>query len=418
MGEKARVLYISYDGMTDPLGQSQVIPYLAGLSRKGYRIHLLSCEKKNRFAQHQQQVYELLDKAGITWHPKSYTARPPVVSTLYDIGRLLAATRRLHKKYGFSLVHCRSYIAAFAGLYLKKKQGVRFIFDMRGFWADERVEGGIWNIKNPVYRAIYKYFKRKEREYLLHADHVITLTEKAKQLIQTQFGLHEKTPEISVTPCCANTQFFSENNIDTSEKEALTRQLKIKQDDLIITYSGSLGTWYMLDEMLDFFKQLSAVFPKAKFLFVTHDEPGKIFAKAKIKNIDSTKILIHRAFYKQMPLALSLTKIALFFILPVYSKQASSPTKMGEIMSMGIPFITNSGVGDVDTFVERTGTGLLVRDFTKDAYETAISKIPGLLKLDPAVIRNLAMKEYSLDFGLSVYYNVYEQLTAKPQPLL
>jgi len=54
MNEKACVLYISYDGMTDPLGQSQVISYLAGLSRKGYRIHLLSSEKKNRFAQHQQ----------------------------------------------------------------------------------------------------------------------------------------------------------------------------------------------------------------------------------------------------------------------------------------------------------------------------------------------------------------------------
>jgi len=417
MGEKARVLYISYDGMTDPLGQSQVIPYLAGLSRKGYRIHLLSCEKKKRFAQHQQQVYDLLDKAGITWHPISYTARPPVVSTIYDIRRLLATARRLHKEHGFSLVHCRSYIAAFAGLYLKK-QGVRFVFDMRGFWADERVEGGLWNLKNPVYRAIYKYFKRKERQYLLQADHVITLTEKAKQLIQTHFGLYDKVPEISVTPCCADTQFFSENNIDYTEREALARQLTIKQDDLIITYSGSLGTWYMLDEMLDFFKQLSSVFPKAKFLFITHDEPEKIFAKAKTKNIDTAKILIHRAFYKQMPVALSLTKVALFFILPVYSKQASSPTKMGEIMSMGIPFITNSGVGDVDTFVEKTGAGLLVGDFTKEAYARAISKIPGLLKLNPADIRILAMEEYSLDYGISVYYNVYEQLTAKPQPML
>ena len=416
MDEKARVLYISYDGMTDPLGQSQVIPYLAGLSHKGYRIHLLSCEKKNRFAQHQELVYEMLNKAGITWHPISYTSRPPVVSTLYDIQRLLTATRRLYKEYGFSLVHCRSYIAAFAGLYLKKKQGVRFVFDMRGFWADERVEGGIWNIKNPVYRVIYKYFKRKEREYLLRADHVITLTEKAKQLIQTHFGLHNKTPEISVTPCCADTQFFSENNIDHAEKVALARQLKITHDDLIITYSGSLGTWYMLDEMLDFFKQLSAVFPAAKFLIITHDNPEKIFTKAKIKNIDTEKIVIHQAFYKQMPLALSLTKIALFFILPVYSKQASSPTKMGEIMSMGIPFITNSGVGDVDAFVEKTGTGLLVKDFTDNSYKETTAKIPALLNADPAKIRRAALEEYSLDYGISVYYKVYERLTATPNP--
>ena len=40
------VLYISYDGMTDPLGQSQVLPYLKGLSNRGHRITILSCEKQ------------------------------------------------------------------------------------------------------------------------------------------------------------------------------------------------------------------------------------------------------------------------------------------------------------------------------------------------------------------------------------
>ena len=42
----ANILYLSYDGMTDPLGQSQVLPYLAGLSKKGFRFHLISFENK------------------------------------------------------------------------------------------------------------------------------------------------------------------------------------------------------------------------------------------------------------------------------------------------------------------------------------------------------------------------------------
>src|SRR5205814_6316570 len=36
------VLYISYNGMLDPLGQSQVIPYLKELSKLGVRFTLLS----------------------------------------------------------------------------------------------------------------------------------------------------------------------------------------------------------------------------------------------------------------------------------------------------------------------------------------------------------------------------------------
>ncbi len=35
--KKGHILYISYDGMTDPLGQSQVLPYLKGLAKKGYK---------------------------------------------------------------------------------------------------------------------------------------------------------------------------------------------------------------------------------------------------------------------------------------------------------------------------------------------------------------------------------------------
>ena len=45
-----RALYISYDGMTDPLGRSQVLPYLQGLSERGHEITLLSCEKPARMA--------------------------------------------------------------------------------------------------------------------------------------------------------------------------------------------------------------------------------------------------------------------------------------------------------------------------------------------------------------------------------
>ena len=45
MIKKHAILYISYDGMLEPLGQSQVIPYLGMLSKK-YKIFLISFEKK------------------------------------------------------------------------------------------------------------------------------------------------------------------------------------------------------------------------------------------------------------------------------------------------------------------------------------------------------------------------------------
>ena len=47
--EGRRVLFISYNGMLDPLGQSQVIPYLRELARAGVRFTLLSFERRAAF---------------------------------------------------------------------------------------------------------------------------------------------------------------------------------------------------------------------------------------------------------------------------------------------------------------------------------------------------------------------------------
>jgi hypothetical protein len=73
--------------MTDPLGQSQVIPYLEGLTRQGFEFHLLSCEKPERLSSEFNQISEKLQQAKIHWHPIRYTSRPPVISTLIDIRR-------------------------------------------------------------------------------------------------------------------------------------------------------------------------------------------------------------------------------------------------------------------------------------------------------------------------------------------
>jgi glycosyltransferase involved in cell wall biosynthesis len=403
------VLYVSYDGMTDPLGQSQVIPYIEGLTRQGFEFHLLSCEKPEAYNANFEQISEKLQQAKIHWHPLRYTSRPPVISTLMDIRRLQKEAALLHRKHHFQAVHCRSYIASFVGLRLKKRKKVPFIFDMRGFWADERLEGNIWNRKNPIYYFIYKYFKRKEKEFLSHADHVVSLTENGKNEILQNFGLI-KFPEISVIPCCVDIELFSGEKISNAEKNTWKERLKIKNDEFIISYVGSIGTWYMLDEMLDFFMVLNKSYHNAKFLFITPENPEKILSVSKSKNLDTGKIIIYKAKRHEMPSLLSVSNISLFFIRPVYSKKASSPTKMGELMSMGLPFITNSGVGDIDQLINEYKIGITVKDFTETAYLETIKAIPTLLENDKEVSKNVAKPKYSLQYGIELYLKIYNQL--------
>ncbi|MFB6306546.1 MAG: hypothetical protein ABEH43_06090, partial [Flavobacteriales bacterium] len=141
-----KVLYISYDGITDPLGSSQVLPYILRLSEKGVDITLLSFEKEKNYNKNNEYVAQLLENAGISWVSENYTKYPPVLSTFYDVYKMKKTASGLHKEKAFDIIHCRSYIASLVGLKLKNKTGVKFLFDMRGFWADERVEGGLWNL--------------------------------------------------------------------------------------------------------------------------------------------------------------------------------------------------------------------------------------------------------------------------------
>src|SRR5882757_6303036 len=148
------ILYITYDGLTDSLGQSQVLPYLKGLSKHGYKFTILSFEKKDKYKRDREYIEQLTSESGIRWVPLPFTSKPPLLSKFYDAVRMKQKAIQLQKQFHFGMVHCRSYISADAGLMLKKKFGVKFFFDMRGFWADEKKDG-TWDVSKPLFKRVY-----------------------------------------------------------------------------------------------------------------------------------------------------------------------------------------------------------------------------------------------------------------------
>lgn len=402
-----RILYISYDGMTDQLGQSQVIPYLIGLSKAGYAITIVSFEKEGNYAKKMEYIKELLTTNKIIWKPLTYTKKPPVVSTMYDVYRMKMLAMNLHRETPFDAVHCRSYISALVGLFMKRKHGIKFIFDMRGFWADERVDGGLWNLNNPLYRLLFYYFKRKEKAFFTEADYTISLTEAGRREV-IQLINPAKPMKIQVIPCCVDTDLFSQDQIEASKREAMAKELGITNDDFIISYLGAIGTWYMMEEMMQFFTRLLLQRPNAKFLFITNEAPEAIYEIAARYAISLSSILIREATRAEVPMVLSLSRLSIFFIRPTYSKIASSPTKMGEIMSMGIPIICNTGIGDV---AENIGAcGAVIDTFSEAEYDKIIHSLPSLLSIPKDTIRKRAIELFSLRKGIQLYREVYSSM--------
>lgn len=401
------VLFISYDGMTDSLGQSQVLPYLRGLRKKGYRVSLVSCEKKARFDLYRQQIEADCTANDIAWHPVNYSHKIPIISIIWNILKINKITSKIYKNKAFHLVHCRSYISALIGIKIKKKHGLKMLFDMRGFWADERVDGNIWNLSNPIYKWVYNYFKKKEQLFLTYSDHIISLTENGKNEILNWNLPAVNTAKITVIPCCVDLNLFDSRKIDPVALLDKKDTLGINKTDYILGYVGSIGTWYMLPEMLDYFKILKQEKPNAKFVFVTGENPATILSIATEKGISSSDIITTSCLHKDVPLHISLFNESIFFIRPSYSKKASSPTKQGEIMAMGIPLVCNAGVGDTDRIVIHYQSGTVIQEMNEQSYDTAVQK--GISYNKEKTIEG-AKDYFSLETGVEKYAKIYATL--------
>lgn len=393
------ILYISYDGLTDPLGQSQILPYIIGLTKNGYKFTIISVEKAENYKSEKHIIEKICVDNNIDWKPIFYTKKPPILSTIKDIKKIQKLAEKLHKQKKFKAVHCRSYISALIGLKMQKKYGTKFIFDMRGFWADERVDGHIWDLNKRHYRLVYNYFKKKEKQFCENADAIVSLTHIGKKIMQEDWKV---TKPIYVIPCAVDTDLFKP--IIGNSK------FTIQNSQLVLGYLGSIGTWYMLDEMLDFFKVLLKKYPKAKFKFISKENPATILNKAIARDINIEHFEIAPAIRENVPSELSKIDIGIFFIRPTFSKQSSSPVKQGEFMSMGIPVITNTGVGDTDEIIEKYKSGILVSEFNDAEYELAVTILNSVIKSNKINIYKGADEYFSLNNGNSSYFNLYNNL--------
>lgn len=404
-----KILFISYDGMTDPLGQSQVIPYLQGLSKKDFMFHLLSCEKAAAFNKNERAVKEMLNGYDIQWHPIQYTKNPPALSTLKDIINLRKRAAQIHEQYNIDMIHTRPGIPALIGLWMKKKFGIKFLHDIREFYADSRVEGRIWNTGNPLFKIIYNYFKGKEKEEIELCDGIVCLTYAAEKII-TKLPEYKKETPLKVIPCSVDLNLFDAGKISNEKKQELRKELGISEKDFIVSYLGSVGGWYLTAETMRFCKLLSDKKPEAKFLFVSPHLHEMIAAEAAKYGLAADKLIVKQGKRNEVPALLSLSNYSIFFIKPCYSKLSSSPTKHGEIMAMSIPVITNSGVGDVKGIVEKYNGGFVVDEFSDAVFNKVVDKLLNKNSYDTGSIRNGAEEFYSLEKAISQYEALYKAI--------
>jgi len=397
MSDKPAVVYLSYDGMAEPLGQSQVMAYLEGLA-KDYAIHIVSFEKRRDRDDPAKMAYvrDRLARAGIGWTSLHYHKTPSAPATAYDImvGALVATWIALRGRA--KIVHARSYPPALMALPVKYLTGARFLFDMRGLWADERVDGGLWPPGGTLYRAT----KALERRFLRSADQVVTLTHASKREIAGFAYLQPSPPPIAVIPTCANLEMF------TPQTRAA--------GPFTFGYVGSLGTWYLFDETMAFFRALLDQEPAARMLIVNRADHDAIRGAAARAGVPADRLEIVAAEHRQVPELVARMDAAAALIKPAYSKIASAPTKLAEYLGCGVPCLGNVGVGDMEQILEGGQAGLVLRDFSQESLAAGAKQLLGLARDPLTRLRcvEMARSLFSLDRGVADYATIYRALSA------
>src|SRR5690606_13175424 len=89
--------------------------------------------------------------------------------------------------------------------------------------------------------------------------------------------------QFAVIPCSVDVNHFDFSSISIDSKKQLRASLGIEESDFVLIYVGSLGTRYLLNEMIRFFKVLKNQRENAKMLFVSNSPKELILKEVEVE---------------------------------------------------------------------------------------------------------------------------------------
>jgi glycosyltransferase involved in cell wall biosynthesis len=399
-----RVLFVTYNGLLDPLGPSQILPYVEGLNQ-WWRMGVLSYERWHRLQNTKdvRSLEERLAAQGILWRRLLYHRRPSLPATTYDIVRGLVAMRRLVRPGITALVHARGYVpAVMASLDARR---CPFLFDIRGLQAEEYVDGGVWREGGFKHRLL----KLAEEWVFRGASGAVVLTRSIEPHVRSRFGDASRRVPLSVIPSCVDLDRFRLDPVARLEWRA---RFGFAEHDVVFIYSGSLGTWYLSDEMAQFVARFRDETRRAvRLLWLANNDLHLARTASRRAGLLEQECIVGSVETNQIASALNAGDIALALIKPCFSKNSSSPTKYAEGLACGMPLVVSRDVGD-SAELERAEAAVALIDPRDPEQQRQASRSLVALRMRPREhFRRLAERLFDLrGIAIPAYRDLYQRL--------
>lgn len=351
-----KIFYYTFDGVSDHLGQSQVLPYIYGCS-KNYLFHIFSHEKDLSKTKNNLNLRKRLKKEKIAWSATEFIYGKGIKKILFTLRSIFKLYRCIYL-FKPDILHGRGFIpSAILALYSKITK-IPFIYDYRSFSVEEWHEIGAYK----KHSFIHRIFSRIDHWVLSSASCVIVLTEAAKEMLLES----QELQNIHVIPT-------SVKAITHSSKG----RYKIIEDSkpLSFVYSGGVNYPYKFKEAVTFLKLLNSILPIELTIYNKADTEviNSVFNDLKPSFNFSVLSLPHSDLLNSLPNF----DCSIFLIDVTKARSTCCPTKLGEFFSAGLPVLANSGISIVDIIAEKYGNIFYIDGFINDkqSHNKAIEEL-------------------------------------------
>jgi glycosyltransferase involved in cell wall biosynthesis len=368
---KFDIVYVTHDSLSEGIGMSQIVPVVVGLSNCGWKVGIISCEKFSP----PSDILELLSKNDIAWKPLNFGK----MGASGGLGRLVRIAIRLPRSRAY---HCRGDLAAVAVSLRTRKP---FLWDVRSLWIDQKQVMGTMDSKSYV----VFFAKKLERIAAKNAAAISTLTEAVFPILRKRHSFIVQ-PNF-VVPTCTDLKKFSFKENQPKKKKLLL--------------SGVFNDYYDIPATREFISE----FRRKESLEVVWCHGFEAVKSTLGVGEDEIKVL--RQFELPEEIESSSFGLALCKTDIGDSLKGVMPTKVAEFLAVGRPVVVSKGIGDLESLLLTTGTGVVVEGDGRKAVLEILSLVS-----DPHTAvrcRKLAEEHFSMEKAITTYESIFKLLGVK-----
>lgn len=393
------LLYLTADGLLEPLGFSQVLRVIEGLAQRGwrYRVHSLEKPKDLQREARVRDVRARLNAAGITWTFDAYRDGGSGRDALDNEKALVRAATSLPA----AGIHARAYHSAMAAFTAWLSRGTPYLFDARSYWFDERLEEGRW-LTTPLRTGIARGV---EHQLFAQASGVVTLTElQANDVRNGRFGKSKHRSVKCITTCAD----FDDFTLRGSSRRVPADVQAALKGRTVLGIIGSVNRSYLVDETLGLAARVLKNDERAHLLILSAQRE-EYERRLQTIGVDASRVTMTRADHDVMPDWLSLIDWGMLLLNPSSpAKRASMPTKLAEFLACGVRPVQFGCNEEVSSWVRKTGAGFVLDDVAPQSLDAAARRISESKRDDAqlAKAREVAAPHFSLQSGIEKYEQV------------